>query len=77
MSVSAASLEAYWLPFTANRDFKKKPRVIVGAEGHWYVADDGRRLSLPFTRRTVPRIDLAQRRLVIEPPEEVILEAAP
>ena len=49
MSVSAASLEAYWLPFTANRDFKKKPRVIVGAEGHWYVADDGRRLYDMFS----------------------------
>ena len=32
------------------------------------VADDGRRLSLPFTRRTVPSIDLARRRLVVEPP---------
>jgi 16S rRNA processing protein RimM len=41
------------------------------------LADDGRRLSLPFTRRTVPSIDLAQRRLVVDPPEEVIVEAAP
>lgn len=49
MSVSAASLEAYWLPFTANRDFKKKPRVIVGAEGHWYLTDDGRRLYDTFS----------------------------
>ena len=41
------------------------------------VADDGRRLSLPFTRRTVPSIDLARRRLVVEPPEELVAEAAP
>jgi 16S rRNA processing protein RimM len=40
------------------------------------VADDGRRLSLPFTRRTVPSIDLARRSLVVEPPEE-LAEAAP
>jgi 16S rRNA processing protein RimM len=40
------------------------------------VADDGRRLSLPFTQRTVPSIDLARRRLVVEPPEE-LAEAAP
>jgi 16S rRNA processing protein RimM len=40
------------------------------------VAEDGRRLSLPFTRRTVPSIDLARRRLVVEPPEE-LAEAAP
>jgi 16S rRNA processing protein RimM len=40
------------------------------------VADDGRRLSLPFTRRTVPSIDLARRRLVVEPPKE-LAEVAP
>jgi ribosomal 30S subunit maturation factor RimM len=39
------------------------------------VADDGRQLSLPFTRRTVPSVDLAQRRLVVEPPEEFLAEA--
>ena len=44
MSVSQASIDAYWLPFTANRDFKKKPRVFVGAEGHYYLTRDGRRL---------------------------------
>ena len=40
------------------------------------VVDDGRRLSLPFTRRTVPSIDLERRRLVVEPPEELIPEVA-
>jgi 16S rRNA processing protein RimM len=38
-------------------------------------AEDGRRFSLPFTRETVPTIDLERRRLVVEPPEE--LEATP
>ena len=41
------------------------------------VADDGRRLSLPFTRRTVPSIDLARRSLVVEPPDELMAETAP
>jgi ribosomal 30S subunit maturation factor RimM len=31
-------------------------------------ADDGQRVSLPFTRETVPEIDLEQRRLVVQPP---------
>jgi beta-alanine--pyruvate transaminase len=49
MSVSPASLDAYWMPFTANRDYKKKPRVIVGGEGHWYITDDGRRVYDTFS----------------------------
>ncbi len=35
-------------------------------------ADDGRVLSLPFDRRTVPVVDLAQGRLVVEPPAELM-----
>jgi 16S rRNA processing protein RimM len=31
-------------------------------------ADDGQRVSLPFTRETVPTIDLERRRLVVQPP---------
>jgi len=40
----AAAVDAYWMPFTANRAFKKEPRIISGAEGHYYTAADGRRL---------------------------------
>jgi 16S rRNA processing protein RimM len=40
------------------------------------MADDGRRVSLPFTRQTVPSIDLERRRLVIEPPDELMAETA-
>jgi 16S rRNA processing protein RimM len=40
------------------------------------LVDDGRRLSLPFTREIVPRIDLEQRRLVIQPPDELMAELA-
>ncbi len=35
-------------------------------------ADDGRMLSLPFDRRTVPVVDLAHGRLVVEPPAELV-----
>ena len=27
-------LEAFWMPFTANRQFKKAPRLFVGRQGH-------------------------------------------
>ena len=45
--VSAAvpnDLEPYWMPFTANRAFKKRPRLIVGAKDMHYVTSDGRKL---------------------------------
>ena len=32
------------MPFTANRQFKAAPRMIVGAEGMYYRTDDGRQL---------------------------------
>lgn len=38
------ALEAYWLPFTPNRLFKKNPRLISGAEGAYYQTMDGRQL---------------------------------
>jgi len=44
MSATARNLDAYWMPFTANRDFKKKPRIITGASGHHYTTDDGARV---------------------------------
>ena len=37
-------LEPYWMPFTANRAFKKRPRMIVGAKDMHYVTTDGRKL---------------------------------
>ncbi len=38
------------------------------------MADDGRRISLPFTREIVPSIDLERRRLVVQPPQELVAE---
>ena len=38
------SLEAFWMPFTANRQFKAAPRLLAAAEGMYYTSDDGRRV---------------------------------
>ncbi|WP_306119722.1 MULTISPECIES: aspartate aminotransferase family protein [unclassified Roseitalea] len=37
-------LSAYWMPFTANRQFKRAPRMIAGADGMFYTTDDGRKV---------------------------------
>jgi beta-alanine--pyruvate transaminase len=37
-------LEAFWMPFTANRQYKKAPRLLVRAEGMYYTRDDGHRV---------------------------------
>jgi beta-alanine--pyruvate transaminase len=49
MSTSHAAVDSYWMPFTANRDFKEHPRIIVGAEGHYYQTEDGRRIYDAFS----------------------------
>ena len=41
---SAPSLEAHWMPFTANRAFKHAPRLLVSAKGMHYTAADGRQI---------------------------------
>ncbi len=37
-------LEAFWMPFTANRQFKAAPRLIQRAEGMYYYTPDGRQV---------------------------------
>ncbi|TWX63350.1 aspartate aminotransferase family protein, partial [Colwellia demingiae] len=37
-------LDAHWMAFTGNREFKKDPRIIVSAEGNYYTDADGRRI---------------------------------
>ncbi len=46
---TATNIDAFWMPFTANRDFKKKPRIISGASGHHYTLADGTRLYDTFS----------------------------
>ena len=43
-STDRASLEAFWMPFTANRQFKAAPRVMVSAKGMHYTSEDGRQI---------------------------------
>lgn len=37
-------LSAYWMPFTANRSFKRSPRMVSGAKDMHYFSADGRTL---------------------------------
>lgn len=39
---SPTNLDAFWMPFTATRQFKQRPRMLVSAEGMHYQAEDGR-----------------------------------
>jgi beta-alanine--pyruvate transaminase len=38
------SLDAFWMPFTANRQFKADPRLLVAASDMHYTAHDGRQI---------------------------------
>ena len=38
------NLKAHWMPFTANRNFHKDPRMIVGAQGEYLLDDKGRQI---------------------------------
>ena len=42
--VAPNNLDAFWMPFTANRQFKAAPRMIVGAKDMRYILADGRLL---------------------------------
>jgi beta-alanine--pyruvate transaminase len=41
---TASELSAYWMPFTANRQFKEKPRLLSRASGMYYETPDGRKV---------------------------------
>ena len=38
------NLDAYWMPFTANRQFKKAPRLLTRSSGMHYWDDQGRQI---------------------------------
>lgn len=42
--LSTNTLESYWMPFTANRQFKAHPRLLVEAEGMYYRSADGHKI---------------------------------
>ena len=43
-SVAPNDLSAFWMPFTANRQFKKAPRMFVAARDMHYTTSDGRQV---------------------------------
>ena len=44
MTITSAQLDAHWMPFTGNRQFKKDPRIMVAAEGRYYIDSNGRKI---------------------------------
>lgn len=42
--VAVNDLSAFWMPFTANRQFKANPRLLVAANGMYYTSHDGRQI---------------------------------
>lgn len=38
------NLQTHWMPFSANRNFQRDPRLIVGAEDNWLIDADGRKV---------------------------------
>jgi len=44
MTIQPNDLSAFWMPFTANRQFKSSPRMFVAADGMYYTTSDGRQV---------------------------------
>lgn len=42
--ISQAQLDAHWMAFTGNRQFKKDPRIITAAKGNYYTDSNGRQI---------------------------------
>jgi beta-alanine--pyruvate transaminase len=49
LHLTHTDLEAYWMPFTANRQFKSAPRMVVQAEGMYYTSAEGKRILDGFS----------------------------
>ncbi|UWQ39690.1 aspartate aminotransferase family protein (plasmid) [Leisingera aquaemixtae] len=69
----ANAMDAYWMPFTANRQFKQSPRMVASAEGMYYTTTDGRKvmdgtagLWCVNAGHAAPRITEAVQKQVIE-----------
>lgn len=43
-AITAAQLNAHWMPFTGNRQFKNDPRILVEAQGCYYRDAGGRKI---------------------------------
>ena len=43
-NLTRQELESHWMPYTANRQFKDDPRMMVAAEGVHFIDDKGRKI---------------------------------
>lgn len=43
-TLTKKQLDAHWMAFTGNRDFKRAPRIIQSANGRYYTDDKGREI---------------------------------
>lgn len=44
MKYTVNDLQNYWMPFTANREFKAAPRILAKSEGVWYTDNNGNKV---------------------------------
>lgn len=44
IELSREEMEAFWMPFTANKAFKKAPRLLTKADGMYYTTHDDREI---------------------------------
>ncbi|WP_444903323.1 aspartate aminotransferase family protein [Microbulbifer sp. CnH-101-E] len=42
--LSQTQLDAHWMPYTGNRQFKRDPRIITAADGCYFTSADGRQI---------------------------------
>ena len=42
--LTQAQLDAHWMAYTGNRQFKQDPRIIQSADGNYYKDADGRKI---------------------------------
>ena len=42
--ITQSQLDAHWMPYTGNREFKKDPRIITSAQGKYYTDSKGRQI---------------------------------
>ena len=40
--INTPDMSAFWMPFTANQQFKAAPRILKSAEGMYYHSEDAR-----------------------------------
>ena len=65
------NLEPYWMPFTPNRAFKKSPRIIRSAKGHYYTDSSGRQLLDGFSGLWTSGVGHCHPKIVVAVQEQV------